>query len=133
MNTTTEETTEQTTEQREARLEEQAWQEIEEAGYTREAVEDYRDNMGDYYCPLFREDDGEPVMLWRDWIDQFEEAFTGYSDAEDFAVELADQMMDAHGTDNAIARYFDYKMFERDLFMGDYWQGTNGYIFGSYY
>jgi len=111
MNTATEETTEQ----REARLEEQAWQEIEDAGYTREAVEDYRDNMGDYYCPLFREDDGEPVMLWTDWIDQFEEAFTGYSDTEEFLV-----------------RYFDYKMWERDLFLGDYWQGTNGYIFRSY-
>lgn len=127
MNTTTEETTEQ----REARLEEQAWQEIEEAGYTREAVEDYRDNTGDYYCPLFREDDGEPVMLWRDWIDQFEEAFTGYSDAEDFAVDLADEFMLVDAPES-LARYFDYKKWERDLFMGDYWQGTNGYIFRSY-
>jgi hypothetical protein len=126
MNTTTEETTEQ----REARLEEQAWQEIEEAGYTREAVEDYRDNMGDYYCPLFREDDGEPVMLWGDWIDQFEEAFTGYSDTEDFAAELAEEFLS--GAPEFLVRYFDYKMWERDLFLGDYWQGTNGYIFRSY-
>jgi hypothetical protein len=126
MNTATEETTEQ----REARLEEQAWQEIEDAGYTREAVEDYRDNMGDYYCPLFREDDGEPVMLWTDWIDQFEEAFTGYSDTEEFASELAEEFLS--GAPEFLVRYFDYKMWERDLFMGDYWQGTNGYIFRSY-
>jgi len=31
-----------------------------------------------------------------------------------------------------LVRYFDYKMWERDLFLGDYWQGTNGYIFRSY-
>jgi hypothetical protein len=120
--------TKETEEAREAQIEEQAWQEIEEAGYTREAVEDYRDNLGDYYCPLFREDDGEPVMLWRNWIEDFEEAFTGYSDAEDFAVDLADEFMLAEAPEN-LARYFDYKKWERDLFMGDYWQGTNGYIF----
>ncbi len=123
--------TKETQEAREAQIEEQAWQEIEEAGYTREAVEDYRDNLGDYYCPLFREDDGEPVMLWRDWIDQFEEAFTGYSDAEDFAVDLADEFMLADAPKNR-AQYFDYKKWERDLFMGDYWEGSNGYIFRSY-
>jgi len=124
-------TTKEATEQREAQIEKQAWQEIEEAGYTREAVEDYRDNLGDYYCPLFREDDGEPVMLWRDGIDQFEEAFTGYSDAEDFAVDLADEFMLADAPKN-LAQYFDYKKWERDLFMGDYWEGSNGYIFRSY-
>ena len=127
MNTTTEETTEQ----REARLEEQAWQEIEEAGYTREAVEDYRDNMGDYYCPLFREDDGEPVMLWRDWIDQFEEAYQGEMSTEDFAAQLADEMgfLEEMGRIN-LAHYFDYEKWERDLFMGDYWE-NDGFIFRS--
>lgn len=119
------------TAQREAELEAKAWEEIEEAGHNRLAVEDYRDNMGEHYCPLYGAGvDGEAVMLWEDWIGDFEEAFTGYDDAEAFAIDLADEFM-LVGAPDTLVRYFDYKLWERDLFMGDYFEGSNGYIFRS--
>lgn len=99
--------------------EEEALQAIEDAGHDILAVRAYRDNIGESYTPL---------TDWEDWIGDFEEAFTGYTDCEDFAQDLADEFL--AGAPDFLVRYFDYKMWERDLFMGDYWE-NDGYIFRS--
>jgi len=122
------------TQQRETELEAQAWQEIEDAGHNVPAVEDYRDNMGHAYTPLYKADeDGEAVMAWEDWISDFEDAFTGSDDAKGYAEELADEMIAEYSYANPasdfFSAYFDYAKWERDLFLGDYWTGSNGYVF----
>ena len=73
-----------TTEDREMTQAEEEWfAEIEEAGYDGGAVGAYRDNMGEHYTPL---------SDWRDWIDQFEEAYQGEMSTRDFAEQLADEL-----------------------------------------
>lgn len=110
-----------TTEDREMTQAEEEWfAEIEEAGYDGGAVGAYRDNMGEHYTPL---------SDWRDWIDQFEEAYQGEMSTRDFAEQLADELILPDVPEN-IRHYFDYEKFERDLFLGDYWE-SKGYIFRS--
>lgn len=99
--------------------EEEALQAIEEAGHDLLAVRAYRDNIGEEYTRLTE---------WEDWIGDYEEAYTGYTDAEDFAQDLAEELLS--GESELAIRYFDYKLFERDLFLGDYWE-NDGYIFRS--
>jgi hypothetical protein len=118
------------TQKRELELNVQAWQEIEDAGHDTDAVEAYRANVGALYSPLWGAgEDGEAVMKWDEWIDDFEESYQGQMSTSKFAEQLADESMPADGSE-FLMRYFDYKMFERDLFMGDYWE-SNGYIFRS--
>ena len=93
---------------------------IEEAGYKLDAVRAYRDNVGESYTPL---------LEWEDWIAQFEEAYQGQGNTAIFAAELADEIMPANSSD-FLVRYFDYDKFERDLFLGDYWE-RDGFIFRS--
>jgi antirestriction protein len=96
--------------------------EIEEAGHDIEAVQAYRANMGEQYTPL---SDG------RDWIDQFEEAYIGEMSTREFAEQLADEtLLSDPSISQWLVTYFDYEKFERDLFMGDYWE-NKGYIFRS--
>jgi antirestriction protein len=100
---------------------EEEWiQEIEEAGHNLGAVAAYRDNMGEEYTKLSE---------WQDWIGEFEEAYQGDMSTEDFAAQLADEMM-PRDTPQFFVTYFDYEKWERDLFMGDYWE-LDGYIFRS--
>jgi antirestriction protein len=105
-----------------SQAEEEAVTAIEEAGHDINAVRAYRDNIGEQYTPL---------LDWEDWIDEFEEAYQGQMSTRDFAEQLAEEI----GFINELARinlagYFDYDKWERDLFMGDYWE-RDGFIFRS--
>ena len=103
-----------------SQAEEEAVMAIEEAGHNLDAIRAYRDNVGESDTPLLK---------WEDWIAQFEEAYQGQKNTAIFAAELADEMMPANSPD-FLVRYFDYDKFERDLFMGDYWE-NDGFIFRS--
>lgn len=100
---------------------EQLWEQIEEAGHNREAVEAYRANMGESYTLLEE---------WENWIDQFEEAYQGEMTTREFAEHLADGAFIPADSPQWVFTYFDYEKFERDLFMGDYFE-SNGFIFRS--
>ena len=104
-----------------SQAEEEAVMAIEEAGHNLNAVRAYRDNVGESYTPL---------LEWEDWIDQFEEAYQGEMDTREFAEQLAEEFFDLGNSDSPLARYFDYEKWERDLFMGDYWE-RDGFIFRS--
>ena len=96
--------------------------EIEEAGHNIEAVGAYRANVGESYTPLAN---------WEDWIGDFEEAYQGEMDTSDFAAQLADELfLGGKEVPQWVVTYFDYDKWERDLFMGDYWE-SNGFIFRS--
>jgi antirestriction protein len=101
-----------------SQAEEEAVTAIEEAGHNLDAIRAYRDNMGEQYTPL---------LEWEDWIDQFEEAYQGEMDTREFAEQLADEFFDLN---SPLGNYFDYEKWERDLFLGDYWE-NDGYIFRS--
>jgi antirestriction protein len=101
-----------------SQAEEEAVSAIEEAGHSIDAVRAYRDNMGQEYTPL---------LEWEDWIDQFEEAYQGEISTRDFAEQLAEEFFDLS---SPLGNYFDFEKWERDLFMGDYWE-NDGYIFRS--
>jgi antirestriction protein len=103
-----------------SQAEEEAVMAIEEAGHDLGAVRAYRENMGQEYTPL---------LEWEDWIDQFEEAYQGEMSTKEFAEQLADEFMPSDAPE-FLTRYFDYEMWERDLFMGDYWE-NDGHIFRS--
>ena len=77
--------------------------------------------MGEQYTPL---------LEWEDWIDQFEEAYQGNMEPSEFAEQLAEEFFDLNNSKSPLANYFDYEKWERDLFMGDYWE-NDGYIFRS--
>lgn len=104
-----------------SQAEEEAVMAIEEAGHDLGAIHAYRDNVGESYTPL---------LEWEDWIDQFEEAYQGEMDTREFAEQLAEEFFDLGNSDSPLAPYFDYEKWERDLFMGDYWE-NDGYIFRS--
>lgn len=101
--------------------EEEAVMAIEEAGHNLDAVRAYRDNVGESYTPL---------LEWEDWIGEFEEAYQGEMDTREFAEQLAEEFFDLGNSDSPLAPYFDYEKWERDLFMGDYWE-NDGHIFRS--
>ena len=71
--------------------------------------------------------------LWanhEEWVSDFEEAYQGnWGSRQEFADDLADQII-TYELPEIAARYFDYQMFARDLFYGDYWE-SDGYIFRS--
>ena len=49
----------------------------------------------------------------------------------EFAEQLADTLfLDDSSLAQWVSTYFDYEKWERDLFMGDYWE-QDGYIFRS--
>lgn len=104
-----------------SQAEEEAVMAIEEAGHNLGAVRAYRDNVGESYTPL---------LEWEDWIDEFEEAYQGEMDTREFAEQLAEEFFDLGNSDSPLAPYFDYEKWERDLFMGDYWE-NDGFIFRS--
>ena len=92
--------------------------EIEEAGHNLDAIEAYRDNVGEQYTPLNN---------WENWISEFEYSYVGEMDTREFAEQLAHDLIIPDLPEIA-SRYFDYEAFERDLFMGDYWE-NKGHIF----
>jgi len=94
--------------------------EIEDKGYDLSAIEAYRDNMGEHYTPLNN---------WEEWISDFEEAYQGEMSREDFAAQLADDLI-LYDLPQIAITYFDYDKWERDLFLGDYWE-NKGFIFRS--
>lgn len=101
--------------------EEEFFAEIEEAGHNIQAVQAYRENMGETYTPL---------ASWEEWISQFEESYQGEMTTREFAEQFANECMGFESFPDWVATYFDYEKFERDLFMGDYWE-SNGFIFRS--
>jgi antirestriction protein len=106
-----------------SQADEEALQEIEEAGHDVLAVRAYRSNVGNDYTPLIK---------WEEWIADFEEAYQGEMSTREFAEQLADEFMpiSTNQENEWLVRYFDYEKWERDLFMGDYWE-NDGYIFRS--
>ena len=103
-----------------SQAEEEAIASIEEAGHDINAIRAYRDNIGEQYTPL---------LDWEDWIGDFEESYQGEMDTREFAEQLAEEFIPADGP-QWVFTYFDYEKFERDLFMGDYWE-NDGFIFRS--
>jgi hypothetical protein len=101
-----------------SQAEEEAVSAIEEAGHNIDAVRAYRDNMGEQYTPL---------LEWEDWIGDFEDSYQGELSTREFAEQLAEDFFDL---DSTLGGYFDYEKWERDLFMGDYWE-NDGHIFRS--
>ena len=95
--------------------------EIEEAGHDTQAVGAYRDYVGEDYTPLEK---------WEEWIGQFEDSYQGEMDTREFAEQFADECMGFESFPDWVQTYFDYQKFERDLFLGDYWE-SNGFIFRS--
>lgn len=96
--------------------------EIEEAGHDLGAIQAYRDNMGEQYTPL---------ADWENWISEFEDAYQGEMDTRDFAEQIANEtLLSDPSISQWLVTYFDYEKFERDLFLGDYWE-NKGYIFRS--
>ena len=89
---------------------------IEKAGHDPLAVLSYSANHGYTFAN------------WSEWITEFEESFQVESSTADFAQEIADEMLTAYP--QFVTTYFDYDKFERDLFLGDYWE-SNGFIFRS--
>jgi antirestriction protein len=105
-----------------SQAEEEAVMAIEEAGHDLGAVRAYREYVGQEYTPL---------LEWEDWIDEFEEAYQGQMDTREFAEQLADDSyLGGKDVPQWVVIYFDYEKWERDLFMGDYWE-NDGYIFRS--
>ena len=104
-----------------SQAEEEAVSAIEEAGHNLEAVRAYRDYIGEEYTPL---------LDWEDWIDQFTDSYQGEMSTEDFAEQLADELLMDSGTPEWAVTYFDFQKWERDLFLGDYWE-SDGHIFRS--
>lgn len=113
----------QDTQEREmTQAEAEFYAEIEEAGHDIQAVGAYRANVGEEYAPLDK---------WEEWISDFEDAYQGEMTTREFAEQLADEtLLSDPSLSQWIISYFDYEKFERDLFMGDYWE-SNGYIFRS--
>ena len=101
--------------------EEEALQAIEDAGHNVLAVRAYRDNVGEDYTPLTK---------WEDWIGDFEESYQGEMSRREFAEQLADDAFIPADSPKCVFLYFDYEKFERDLFLGDYWE-NDGFIFRS--
>ena len=101
-----------------SQAEEEAIAAIEEAGHDLGAVRAYRDNIGEQYTPL---------LEWEDWIGDFEDSYQGELSTREFAEQLAEDFFDL---DSTLGGYFDYEKWERDLFMGDYWE-NDGHIFRS--
>ena len=91
---------------------------IEDAGHDLGAIEAYRENVGEEYTPL---------SDWQDWIGEFEEAYQGEMTTKEFAEQLADELI-LPDLSSIGATYFDYQKWERDLFLGDYWE-NKGHIF----
>lgn len=105
-----------------SQAEEELVQAIEDAGHNLDAVRAYRDNMGEQYTPL---------ADWEDWISGFEDSYQGEQTTADFAAYLADECyLSGKDVPQWVVSYFDYEKFERDLFMGDYWE-NDGHIFRS--
>lgn len=100
----------------------EAVEEMEEAGHNLSAIEAFIGNSPTTY----------QLVNWEEWIDDFEEAYQGEMTTKEFAEQLADEAIPEYAfNDRAldfITMYFDYDKFERDLFMGDYWE-RNGFIF----
>ena len=69
---------------------------------------------------------------WRDWYPDFVESFQGwYDNTIDFTEQLAeDCFLHELSPDSPLRLYFDYEKWDRDCFLGDYWE-SEGNIFRS--
>jgi antirestriction protein len=111
-----------TTEREMTQAESELFAEIEEAGHDIQAVQTYREWVGEEYSKLEE---------WESWISDFEEAYQGEMSTEDFAEQLANDLyLSGKDVPQWVVIYFDYEKWERDLFMGDYYE-SNGFIFRS--
>ena len=65
------------------------------------------------------------------WVNDFQDSFQGwYDNTEEFTDNLAEEFFDLSGTTGTLVLYFDYAKWNRDCFLGDYWE-SNGNIFQS--
>lgn len=61
--------------------------------------------------------------------EDFEDAYCGkYDDEEDYAYELVQDIYNLDKMMGSLSIYFDYELFARDLFLGDYWM-EDGHVF----
>ena len=73
----------------------------------------------------------DDYMEWRNEgdIDDFRDSLEGHWDTEeDFAEYIIEGCYDTSSM-GQLQYYIDYGRFARDLFMTDYYQGSNGYVF----
>ena len=97
--------------------------------YLNEIVESYP-NYEEGAILAFVKNGSYKLAEYEDWFSEFEEAYQGEMSTEDFASQFADECMGFNSYPDWVQTYFDYEKFERDLFMGDYWE-SNGFIFRS--
>lgn len=80
---------------------------------------------------IFVRHQGYDLEDFESCLSNFEDSYRGeYSSTLDFASELFDELY-LHEVPESIRYYIDYEKFERDLFMGDYWE-EDGYIFCTF-
>lgn len=83
------------------------------------------------------DDDKQIVDEYAEWSDDYDiekakDAFVGvYDSEEDFAEQMVNDCYDLSKMGN-LSIYFDYSKFARDLFMGDYYFSSNGFVFSCY-
>lgn len=88
------------------------------------------------YCSMCSQYGAEAVndyMEINDDLEYFEENFCGiYDSEEDFARSIAEETLDLENKMGDLSIYFDYEAFARDLFLFDYYMGSNGHVFRRY-
>ena len=105
----------------------------------------YHESMGEEgfnkiaeYCELCDEYGVEAVDDFLEWdstedLDNMHDAYVGvYDSREDFAREIVSDCYDIENIMGNLACYFDYEAFARDLFMGDYYFGSNGTVLRTF-
>ena len=105
----------------------------------------YHESMGEKefnqiaeYCELCDEYSVEAVDDFLEWdstedLDNMHDAYVGvYDSREDFAREIVSDCYDIENIMGNLACYFDYEAFARDLFMGDYYFGSNGTVLRTF-
>src|ERR1019366_1479571 len=100
---------------------------LEEKGYLHNDLEDI------YVSALESWVENTPTYYkwaeWEEWYGNFEESFQGwYDNTEEFTDNLAEEFFKLSGTLSELAQYFDYAKWNRDCFLGDYWE-SEGNIF----
>ena len=118
--------------------------------------QDYQCFPDELYGESMNEDDVQKILDYlaldedeREMIEDYIECFGGemqdfeeilssarnwergqWASFQDFADEIADDMLNTSDVPSCISNYFDYKAFARDLEY-DYYIGSNGYVFSN--
>lgn len=105
----------------------------------------YHESMGEKgfnkiaeYCELCDDYSVSAVDDFLEWdstddLDRMHDAYVGvYDSKEDFAREIVSDCYDLDNMMGDLACYFDYEKFARDLFMCDYYFGSNGTVLRTF-